>query len=143
MAIGDMPDFDPSMKKAAIGLAACADAANKLMILASDGDPTAPAKSTIQNLIKGGVVVSTVAVGSHGPAGSATLQNIANATGGKYYVVNNANALPKIFQREARRTPLHDLLCIWDGDVNALAELLQDRPGERGRLRNIGVDPRL
>jgi uncharacterized membrane protein/Mg-chelatase subunit ChlD len=103
MAIGDMPDFDPSMKKAAIGLASCADAANKLMILASDGDPTAPAKSTIQNLIKGGVVVSTVAVGSHGPAGSATLQNIANATGGKYYVVNNANALPKIFQREARR----------------------------------------
>ena len=31
------------------------------------------------------------------------MQNIATATGGKYYVVNNANALPKIFQREARR----------------------------------------
>ena len=31
------------------------------------------------------------------------LQNIATQTGGKYYEVNNANALPKIFQREARR----------------------------------------
>ena len=47
--------------------------------------------------------MTTVAVGSHGPAGSATLQNIATQLGGKYYVVNNANALPKIFQREARR----------------------------------------
>ena len=47
--------------------------------------------------------MTTVAVGAHGPAGSATLQNIATATGGKYYIVNNAKALPKIFQREARR----------------------------------------
>jgi uncharacterized membrane protein/Mg-chelatase subunit ChlD len=103
MAIGDMPDFDPSMKKAVVGLATCKDAANKHMIIASDGDPTAPSPSTIAALKKGGITVTTVAVGSHGPAGSVTLQNIANALGGKYYVVNNANALPKIFQREARR----------------------------------------
>ncbi len=31
------------------------------------------------------------------------MQNIASATGGKYYIVNNAKALPKIYQREARR----------------------------------------
>ncbi len=42
MNIGDMPNFDPSMQKAAIGLAGCTDAANKHMILASDGDPGAP-----------------------------------------------------------------------------------------------------
>lgn len=103
MAIGDMPDFDPSMKKAVVGLAGCADAANKHMIIASDGDPAAPSASTIRALKSGGVTVTTVAVGSHGPAGSPTLQNIANSLGGKYYVVNNPNALPKIFQREARR----------------------------------------
>ncbi|HVT30614.1 MAG TPA: VWA domain-containing protein [Lacipirellulaceae bacterium] len=103
MSIGDMPNFDPSMKKAAIGLAGCTDAATKLMILASDGDPGAPSQSTINALKQGGVTVTTVAVGAHGPAGSATLQNIALATGGKYYIVNNAKALPKIYQREARR----------------------------------------
>jgi uncharacterized membrane protein len=103
MAIGDMPDFDPGMKKAAVGLASCKDAANKHMIMASDGDPAAPSPSTIKALKDGGVTVTTVAVGSHGPAGSTTMQNIATATGGKYYVVNSPNALPKIFQREARR----------------------------------------
>jgi uncharacterized membrane protein/Mg-chelatase subunit ChlD len=103
MQIGDMPDFDPSMKKAVAGLARCTDAANKHMIIASDGDPAAPSNGTIAALKAGGVTVTTVAVGSHGPAGSATLQNIATALNGKYYVVNNANALPKIFQREARR----------------------------------------
>ena len=103
MAIGDMPDFDPSMKKAVAGLARCTDAANKHMIIASDGDPAAPSGSTITALKNGGITVTTVAVGSHGPAGSPTLQNIATQCGGKYYVVNNANALPKIFQREARR----------------------------------------
>jgi uncharacterized membrane protein/Mg-chelatase subunit ChlD len=103
MAVGDMPDFDPGMKKAAVGLAQCKDAANKHMIIASDGDPSPPTQATINALKQGGVTVTTVAVGSHGPAGSVTLQNIATATGGKYYIVNNANALPKIFQREARR----------------------------------------
>lgn len=103
MTVGDMPDFDPGMKKAAAGFSRCPDAANKHMIIASDGDPTPPTQATIRALKQGNVTVTTVAVGAHGPAGSATLQNIANSLGGKYYIVNNANALPKIFQREARR----------------------------------------
>ncbi|MEX2026592.1 MAG: glutamine amidotransferase, partial [Pirellulaceae bacterium] len=49
------------------------------------------------------VQVTTVAVGAHGITGHRTLQDIATATGGKYYVVNNPQALPKIYQREARR----------------------------------------
>ncbi|HEX5471130.1 MAG TPA: VWA domain-containing protein [Lacipirellulaceae bacterium] len=103
MAIGDMPNFDPGMKKAAVGFAGCTNVATKLMIMASDGDPGPPSQSTINALKQGGVTVTTVAVGAHGPAGSTTLQNIAAATGGKYYIVNNAKALPKIYQREARR----------------------------------------
>jgi hypothetical protein len=50
-----------------------------------------------------GATVTTVAVGSHGPATSKTLRDIAVACSGKYYEVNSPNALPKIFQREARR----------------------------------------
>src|SRR5207253_6890788 len=50
-----------------------------------------------------GITVTTVAVGAHGPPGSQTLQDIATKTGGKYYIVGNSKALPKIFQREARR----------------------------------------
>jgi uncharacterized membrane protein len=105
MQIGDMPNFDPSMKKAVLGLNGLpADqVSTKHMIMASDGDPGAPSASTINAIKQAGITVTTVAVGAHGPAGSATLQNIATATGGKYYIVNNNRALPKIFQREARR----------------------------------------
>jgi hypothetical protein len=44
-----------------------------------------------------------VAVGCHGTVGHTTLQKLAKQTGGKYYVVKNSRALPRIFQREARR----------------------------------------
>ncbi len=103
MQIGDMPDFDPGMKRAAAAFAKLPDTAVKHMVMISDGDPGDAQPSTYQALKTGNVTVSTVAVGSHGPAGSQTLQKIATQLGGKYYVVNNANALPKIFQREARR----------------------------------------
>jgi uncharacterized membrane protein/Mg-chelatase subunit ChlD len=103
MSIGDMPDFDPGMKKAAAALAAIADAAVKHMIIISDGDPSPPTTGTLAALVAGKVTVTTVAVGSHGILGSNVMRDIATRTGGKYYVVNNANALPKIYQREARR----------------------------------------
>jgi uncharacterized membrane protein len=103
MGIGDMPDFDPGMKKAAVALARLTEAANKHMIIISDGDPTPPTNATLNALVQGGVTVTTVAVGSHGILGSQVMQNIATRTKGKYYVVRNANALPKIYQREARR----------------------------------------
>ncbi len=100
-----MPDFDPGMKKAATAFAGLINPmpALKHMIIISDGDPTQPADSTIASLKRLGVKVTTVAVGAHGPPGHATMQRIANQTGGKYYVVRNASALPKIYQREARR----------------------------------------
>ncbi|HEY4232583.1 MAG TPA: VWA domain-containing protein [Lacipirellulaceae bacterium] len=103
MNVGDMPDFEPGMKQAAIGLAAITDAAIKHMIVISDGDPSPPTAATMAALKAGQVKVTTVAVGSHGLLGSQLMQDIATQTGGKYYVVNNANALPKIYQREARR----------------------------------------
>ena len=57
----------------------------------------------LQDFVKNKIKISTVAIGTHGPAGSTPLKKIANVTGGTYYVVKNPKGLPKIYQREARR----------------------------------------
>jgi len=103
MTPGDMPQFDPALQMAAASFALLRDAAVKHMILISDGDPSPPSRSVLQSLKRLGVRVTTVAVGAHGPAGSTLLRRIADATGGKYYRVTNPKALPRIYQREARR----------------------------------------
>ncbi len=102
---GDMPDFDAPMISASVAFSKLADAAVKHMIIISDGDPSAPKSSTIASLKAQRVVVSTVEVGTHGQAGSQgnTLTAIANQTGGKYYAVKDAKALPKIYQQEVRK----------------------------------------
>ena len=102
MTPGDMPQFDPAMKMAAKSLAN-APASVKHCIIISDGDPTDPRQSTISQFKNSNITISTVAVASHGLAGSQRLQKIATATGGKYYSVSSGRALPSIFQREARR----------------------------------------
>lgn len=105
LSVGDMPQFDPAMKFAAASFAKLTNPvpAIKHMIIISDGDPSPPTNATINALKQQKVKVTTVAVGAHGPPGHQTMQRIASQTGGKYYVVNNPNALPKIYQREARR----------------------------------------
>ncbi len=103
MTPGDMPDFDPSLRMAAAAFANCTEAASKHMIVISDGDPSPSSQAVLQDFVKQKIKISTVAVGTHGPAGHTELQRIARTTQGKYYVVNNPQALPRIFQREARR----------------------------------------
>ncbi len=103
MTPGDMPDFNPALIMARQAFSKVPDAAIRHMIVISDGDPTPPTKAVVAGLVNTKVTVTTVAVGSHGPAGNVELNNLATATGGKYYKVNQAKALPRIFQREARR----------------------------------------
>jgi uncharacterized membrane protein/Mg-chelatase subunit ChlD len=103
MTPGDMPAFEPSMRMALAAFNRVTDAAVKHMILISDGDPAPPGVAILASFRKAGIKISTVAVGAHGPAGHATLQAIATATGGQYYVVNNPRALPRIYQIESRR----------------------------------------
>jgi hypothetical protein len=106
MTPGDMPQFDPAMIMAAKGfsrLTADKQVAVKHMIIISDGDPVRPSGSTITSLKNLKVKISTVAIGAHGPAESGLLRDIASQTGGKYYAVNDAKALPRIYQQEARR----------------------------------------
>ncbi|MEO1528249.1 MAG: VWA domain-containing protein [Planctomycetota bacterium] len=102
MTPGDMPQFDPAMKMAAQALTN-APASVKHCIIISDGDPSDPSPGVINAFKNSNITISTVAVASHGLAGSRRLQNIATQTGGKYYSVKSGRALPRIFQREARR----------------------------------------
>jgi uncharacterized membrane protein/Mg-chelatase subunit ChlD len=98
---GDMPDFDSSMVLALQGFNSLTDAAVKHMIIISDGDPSPPSNTVLQAYVRAGITISTVAVGTHGPADSRVLRDVATRTGGKYYAVRNNNALPRIFQKEA------------------------------------------
>lgn len=103
MTPGDMPDFDPSLNLARVSLAALKDTAIKHAIVISDGDPSPPSSGVIRSMVAAKITVSTVAVATHGPAGSSVLKQLATQTGGKYYEVRNPKALPRIFQKEARR----------------------------------------
>ncbi len=103
MVPGDMPDFEPAMLLAEQGFAGLKDAAVKHMVVLSDGDPSAPRSATMARLKAMGVTVSTVAVNAHGQIEQQTLSDMASIGGGKFYAVNNNRALPRIFQKEARR----------------------------------------
>ncbi len=102
MVPGDMPAFDSSLRLAIKSLKTV-PASVKHMIVISDGDPTPATNSVLAEYVTAKIKISTVAVGAHGTVGTAELKRIANRTGGNYYVVTNAAALPKIFMREARR----------------------------------------
>ena len=101
MQMGDMPDFHAPMNAAYQKLKAC-DAAQKHMIIISDGDPSPPSKSLLTNLRKAGITCSGVAVYPHSPADVRSLQRIAQATGGRFYNVKDPSALPQIFVKEAQ-----------------------------------------
>lgn len=98
---GDMPFFDPGMVKARQALAGLPDSAVKHVIVISDGDPTPPRASTLNSFRQLKITVTTVAVGTHGLVDQQTMRRIARVTGGKYYMVKNPKALPKIYQKEA------------------------------------------
>ncbi|MEM6656299.1 MAG: hypothetical protein AAF596_10875, partial [Planctomycetota bacterium] len=106
LVVGDMPQFDPAMKVVASSFLKLANPtpAIKHCIIISDGDPSPPSNATMQSFIKQKIRITTVAVGALGGHGDLNMmQRIANQTGGKFYVVKNAKALPRIYQREARR----------------------------------------
>ncbi len=102
MNTGDMMDFNAPMRTILAGLDKV-DASMKHVIIISDGDPTAPTNKLLNDFAKRKIKISTCAIGTHGPAASATLKKISKVTGGKYYVVKKPSALPRIYQREARR----------------------------------------
>lgn len=102
MQPGDMPEFQSAMRLMLQGLLGT-QASMRHAIIISDGDPTPPTDALLKQFKDNNIKVSTVGVGTHGPASRKELERIAKATGGKYWGVTNPKALPKIYQREARR----------------------------------------
>jgi uncharacterized membrane protein len=136
MVPGDMPNFEPSMQLALSGFAKLTNASVKHMIIISDGDPVPPAQATLDKFKAAKIQISTVAVGTHGPPTQTPMKKIADATGGKFYVVQNPKALPGIYQREARRIsrPLvfepSGGVAVLSNDVSAVTGITQGIPVE-------------
>ncbi|HOX06727.1 MAG TPA: glutamine amidotransferase, partial [Planctomycetota bacterium] len=97
---GDMPDFDTSLQMAIQGLQKT-QAAMKHIIVISDGDPGFSNVGLLGQAAAAKITVSTVAIAPHDPNCTGALQNIATATGGRFYYPKNANLLPQIFVKEA------------------------------------------
>ncbi|MFH0981313.1 MAG: VWA domain-containing protein [Planctomycetota bacterium] len=107
MQIGDMPDFQATMDMALKGLRAT-DAAQKHVIIISDGDPTSPSKATLDGFVKDKITVSTIGIGYGQHCVETTLRDIAGKTGGRFYACSNPQKLPQIFVKESKviRKPL-------------------------------------
>ncbi|MDA7978410.1 MAG: VWA domain-containing protein [Pirellulales bacterium] len=106
MTPGDMPDFDAPLRMMLRGFNALPKGGAgfvKHAIVISDGDPSPASARTLAAFKEAGVTISTVAIGTHGPAGHREMQRVANVTNGNYYIVKNSTALPRIFQKEARQ----------------------------------------
>ncbi len=101
MQMGDLPDFGPPMQEAYNALVKC-DAAQKHVIIISDGDPQPPSAALLQQFKEAGITVSGVAVYPHTNMEVTSLTRIAQATGGRFYHVTDANLLPQIFIKEAQ-----------------------------------------
>jgi uncharacterized membrane protein len=106
MVPGDMPGFDSTLAKMLNDFNNLpGEVAVKHAIVISDGDPGSPSSTVIAGFKKAKIKISTVAIGifgGHGASERAKMQKIAADTGGQFYEPTSPNALPKIYQKEAR-----------------------------------------
>jgi len=102
LVFGDMQDFESPMQLAFDGLKQL-DAAQRHVIIITDGDPSGPSQELLEAYRSYEITVSTVMVGGHGSAmDKQKMEGIATVTGGRFYMVNNPNQLPSIFIKEAQ-----------------------------------------
>jgi len=101
MQMGDMPDFAPHMQAAYQKLSTC-NAAQKHVIIISDGDPQPPTTQLLTQYRQACITCTGIAINPHQPQDVQSLRRIAQATGGRFYNVNNPNLLPQIFIKEAQ-----------------------------------------
>jgi len=101
LEFGDMPEFAPSMRMALDGLLQI-DAGHRHVIVISDGDPSPPSMALIRDFVDAKISISTVMLAAHVPTARATMQDIAQITGGTFYDVTDPNDLPQIFIKEAQ-----------------------------------------
>lgn len=121
MQVGDMPSFDDSVTLAVRGAGPgqpsllTSNAAQKHIIVISDGDPSAPNGRLIDDMVKNKISCSTISVYPHQGFIPPTMERMARATGGRYYgpIEQNPGKLPQIFIKEAtvvRRTLIQESL---------------------------------
>ena len=110
MQIGDMPNFDSAMRLVYDGFQAgiANDAAQKHVIILSDGDAAAPSSTLLGDYKRAGISVSTIAIGWGMHVQQATLKDVAKKTNGQFYAARNPRQLPQIFVKESKvvRRPL-------------------------------------
>ncbi|MAI67281.1 MAG: hypothetical protein CMJ26_05340 [Phycisphaerae bacterium] len=136
LVFGDMQDFESPMQIALDGLAGL-DAAQRHVIIITDGDPSGPSQELLEAYRSHEVTISTVMVGGHGSAmDQQKMQGIATVTGGRFYMVNDPNTLPSIFIKEAQ---LNSRSLLQEGGTWEVA--LQ--PSISGPVRDIRQVPQL
>jgi len=101
MQIGDMPDLGAHLQQAYNKLKDC-DAAQKHIIVISDGDPQPPTTQLLNQLKQAEITCTGVAVFPHSPADVQSLLRVAQLTGGRFYDVKDPQQLPQIFIKEAQ-----------------------------------------
>ena len=110
MQIGDMPDFGSTLRMAYNELTGGRgrDAAQKHVIILSDGDAQPPSSRLLADLSRAKITVSTIAIGWGAHVRQGTMREIARATGGNFYSARNPRQLPQIFVKESKvvRRPL-------------------------------------
>lgn len=101
LAAGGGTDMTPGMSEGYRALRRT-DAAVKHLVVLTDGLTQGSGfEAMAAQMKRAGITTTTVAVG--GDADTNLLEAIAKSGDGKHYRVNNPRALPRIFQREARR----------------------------------------
>jgi hypothetical protein len=96
-----MPSLHNHLQAAYDALSKC-NAGQKHVIVISDGDPTAPTPQLLSQLATAGITCTGVCIFPHDPRNKQSLQQMAMATGGRYYDVTDPAALPQIFIKEAQ-----------------------------------------
>jgi len=101
MQMGDMPSLHNLLQAAYQQLKAC-PAGQKHVIAITDADPQPPSPSLLAQCRQAEITVSGVAIFPHNPADVLKLKYVAQATGGRFYNVQNPTNLPRIFIKEAQ-----------------------------------------
>jgi hypothetical protein len=101
MQMGDMPSLHAHLQAAYDKLKDC-DAAQKHVIVISDGDPQPPTAQLLSQCKQAGITCTGVGVFPHSPADVQSLFQVAEATGGRFYDVTDPQQLPQIFIKEAQ-----------------------------------------
>jgi uncharacterized membrane protein len=103
MIPGDMPDVDPSFRMAQKELNKPSyNLATKHIIFISDGDHWNASQTLLSQMKGQKITVTTVCITSHGQAEVQKMQQVATATGGRFYNVRSPKALPAIYIKETR-----------------------------------------